>query len=203
MRIWPKGTLAIAATALSGLLLAAPAMADVKRGTGGPDRLNGTDGRDEIYGYGGNDIIEGRAGNDNPLDGGAGVDRIEGGPGDDRIHGGPDSDGYFGLGIDGCKWNMNTYWRPPACSLEGGQGDDVIHGDRGANFIVGGAGRDVLHMDEGGHVYSYGDGALDLVYGNGHLGSFCFVDYLDWVVDCEAFYADYSGIIARHPNSLP
>jgi Ca2+-binding RTX toxin-like protein len=203
MRTWLKGISALGAMALTGLLLAAPAMAEVKRGTGGPDRINGTDGHDEIYGFGGNDIIDGRGGNDHPLDGGAGVDRIEGGPGNDRIHGGPGSDGYFGLGLGGCKWNMNTWHLPPACSLEGGQGDDVIHGDRGSNFIVGGAGRDVLHMDEAGNIWSYGDGAADVVYGSGHLGHYCFVDYLDSVANCEAFYTDSSGVIGRHPDSLP
>jgi Ca2+-binding RTX toxin-like protein len=204
MRSWKRTLVAIGATALAGLLLAATAMGAVIRGSGGPDTLNGTANHDEIYGFNGNDRIDGRGGNDHPLDGGRGEDRIIGGSGDDRIHGGADSDGYFGLGNTGCKWNWYAgFHRPPPCPLTGGPGNDVIHGDSGNDFIVGGQGADSLYGDyAGAWIYSYGDGAADLVVGidGPSAGGTCYVDYLDVVRNCrDAFYANSEGVIGPHP----
>jgi Ca2+-binding RTX toxin-like protein len=208
MRLWRRELLAIGAVAAVALATAAPAMGAVKYGSNGPDTIRGTDTRDQIYGLNGSDFINGRGGNDYPLDGGGGNDWIIGGPGDDRIHGGGGNDGYWANAEDPCAPPSGAFWRPPLCALSGGPGPDVIHGNAGTDSMVGGEGRDMLYTGSPGHddpgtIYSYGDGAADVVVADPRVGySRCFVDYLDWVVSCsDAWYTDWSGLISRHPNS--
>ena len=76
------------------LVLAAPALAKVIKGTAGDDKLIGTKTADKIIGRGGNDILRsseggdlvlGKAGNDF-IKSGKGFDEIRAGSGDDEIH---------------------------------------------------------------------------------------------------------------------
>src|SRR5262245_8101481 len=88
--------LLLLSTALTALLLIAPAgasalcnglAATVGGATSGSDTLNGTSGDDVIEGLGGNDSINGAGGNDT-ICGGDGDDTVDGGLGADHLEGG-------------------------------------------------------------------------------------------------------------------
>ena len=76
------------------LVLAAPALAKVLKGTGGDDKLIGSKNGDKLIGKGGNDILRSSEGGDLVLGNkgsdfikaGKGFDEIRAGRGDDEIH---------------------------------------------------------------------------------------------------------------------
>ena len=76
------------------LVLSAPALAKVLKGTRGDDKLVGTKTGDKLIGRGGDDILRSRLGSDLVLGkggsdfikSGKGFDEIRGGGGDDEIH---------------------------------------------------------------------------------------------------------------------
>ena len=109
------------------------AVAIIRRGTNGDDRLRGTDRNDELTGLRGNDRLEGEDGND-VLNGGDGNDRLEGDDGADRLIGGAGNDRVEGgAGAD---------------RIDAGEGDDRIKGGNGNDRLTGGAGADVFFFDD-------------------------------------------------------
>jgi Ca2+-binding RTX toxin-like protein len=91
---------------------ASVAVADVRQGTSGPDRIVGTAGADRLAGKGGRDVLIGRGGRD-VLIGDAGGDRLYGGRGRDTLLGGSAND-----------------------RLSGGPGRDVISCGAGRDTVV-------------------------------------------------------------------
>jgi Ca2+-binding RTX toxin-like protein len=149
------------------------ALADVFRGTDGPDSYTGPVEDDSITGLGGEDFLLGDPtpfgpGGDDFVSGGDGNDEVYGTSGDDYVSGGDGDDNISGtLGKD---------------IVSGGDGDDIVGEgppfDTGTDILFGGAGDDIMdayneppHMD----IIYCGPGD-DLVYTDG----------ADHLVDCEA-----------------
>jgi Ca2+-binding RTX toxin-like protein len=109
--------LTVVAVALAVLVVGGAAVAAVRVGTNGDDRLRGTNGDDAMSGLGGNDVLLGLQGDDAML-GGEGRDAVLGG---DEI--GPERGDR---------------------ALNGGPGGDFVGGGRGSDGLVGAEGRDFL-----------------------------------------------------------
>lgn len=108
------------------------ALAIVRSGTNGDDRLRGTNGDDTLTGLRGDDRLEGRDGDD-VLNGGDGNDRLEGDEGDDRLTGGAGNDRVEGdEGAD---------------QIDAGGGADRIKGGNDNDRLTGGSGNDVFFFD--------------------------------------------------------
>lgn len=139
--------LAVMTTAL--VLGSGIAVAAVKFGTEGRDRIVGTNATDVLYGKGGNDRLAGRGGED-VLYGGDGKDCMFGGPENDILYGGSGND-HIGL----------------FCFAEiFDAGEDIMYGGSGNDMIVAiehtfsarkqqrdtvfcGPGRDTVHYVKG------------------------------------------------------
>jgi Ca2+-binding RTX toxin-like protein len=152
-------------TLLVGLVIASGvALAVIRLGGPGDDRLIGTNGADRLNGKGGNDSIAGLGGNDLHLYGGFGNDALSGGPGDDYI---------TGSGINGDKGSDLLLGNAGHDFMEGGLGPDRLYGgagfdqldeglsplsqeawrpDRSADILMGGGGSDVIVAFTGSKV---------------------------------------------------
>lgn len=178
-----KRTIAAAAASLAALgLAAAPAIADVIRGTDGNDRLVGERrASDFLIGMGGDDHLDGKGGGDEAR-GGGGDDWIRVG----RIHDGDRFESNAGKGGEGDDVLISGSGRSDFASMVGNSGNDVIRnmpggtsndygrGHRGNDSIRLGRGYDSAEPDTGNdvvktggrsdYVYLYPDGVRDRVW---------------------------------------
>ncbi len=146
---------------LTLVLSATIAVAAVRVGTSGADRLTGTDGADQINGKGGDDRTNGKLGNDTYYyANGWGVDRLIDSGGTDTLNFSRVSTGVgvylipewgveWNAAYDGsARVNMTTYVVENAI---GGSGSDSIQGGKDDNTLrPGGGARDDL-IDWGGY----------------------------------------------------
>lgn len=134
-------------------------LADVVRGSfgpdvidvrGGDDRVCAGSGDDVVYGRDGSDLILGEDGRDK-LYGGAGVDGLGGGPQIDRLWGQQGDDVLFGNG--------------GSDRIYGGSGNDLVRAGSGADRVFGGPGNDEIY-GMGGQDFLRGEDGDDQLQGN-------------------------------------
>ena len=137
--------MAIALVLGSGVALAA-----VKFGTEGRDRIVGTNAKDVLYGKGGNDRLAGRGAND----------VLYGGNGHDVMYG-----GYvrFGEMFNGRRLVPDGRLAPDGQDkLFGGKGNDCMFGGSENDILYGGPGNDII----GTYCYTDTlDAGKDIMYG--------------------------------------
>lgn len=144
------------------------ALADVFKGTSGPDRLVGTNGNDYMDSGRGNDNLEGRRGNDRMIggfgsdyvNGGYGKDRLDGGAGGDRVYGGAGNDPVVdgGTGSDPLVTggSGNDY-------VTGYTGNDKVYGYTGNDRVRGGPGEDRIYGGDGNDLILAKDSQRDVI----------------------------------------
>ena len=173
---------------LSGIAIAATIY-----GTPGANILQGTPSADQIYAGSGPDRVWGHEGND-LIYGQGDFDDLTGGPGNDHIFGGDGNDGFRPFSsYCGPYSDFVQYWPVgPPCALDGGSGNDEVSGGYGNDFLTGGPGADYLHGDPNAdNLFSWGDGAVDIVVGGDPAidygittADWCFVDPTDISSGC-------------------
>lgn len=111
--------LLIMVTVMGVLLASGVALAAIKTGTNGNDRITGTNGPDILSGKGGKDFIVGLQG-------------------PDVIKGGADNDTLFGSDADRVPEDNSSD------IIEGGGGNDDVAGGLGADVLKGGSGDEFI-----------------------------------------------------------